>query len=355
MANIIFKIISAFLPIKNRVFFISSHDKLLENSQIIYDNLNCEKKVFICDLPHSIPKLVKLSYDIMTSKVIIIDDYSVYFAFIELKDQQKLIQLWHSCGGGMKKIGLDVPHHNPYEVFSHEQYDDFIVCSDSESEIYLSAFNINENALTKIGSPRIDLLIHNQDEYEKEFYYNYPELINKKIIIYMPTFRLDSDFSFKEDYDLKINWENLDEYLGKNNHIFLIKRHPSMLDKGINLISKEYENIIDVGDVSNYPLLVASDMLITDYSSIYSDYLLFNKPIIFYCPDLEEYSKITEFYCKIPDDLPGTFCQDYDELINAINNSNEDVDYSYHKEKILQYCDGNSTKNLLKIIDEYLQ
>lgn len=106
-----------------------------------------------------------------------------------------------------------------------------------------------------------------------------------------------------------------------------------MIDRNINLLPDEYDNIIDLGDVSNYPLLVASDLLITDYSSVYVEYLFFNKPMIFYCPDLEEYSKITESYTKIPDELPGTFCQNYEELIDAISNSKEYVDHSYYREK----------------------
>ena len=354
LGNIFFKIISTFLPIKKRIFFISSHkDKLLENSQILYDNLDCEKKVFTYNLPHSIPELIKLSYYIMTSKLIVIDDYCYYFAFIRLKEQQKLIQLWHSCGGGMKKIGLDVSEHHPYEEFSHDQYDNFIVCSDVDSKIFLSAFNIEEDVLTKIGYPRIDSLINNPSKYQKEFYDAFPDLVDKKIICFMPTFRLNVDRSFREEYDFKINWDDLNEFLNKNNSIFLIKKHPSMIDR--NILPKEYNNIIDVGDVSNYPLLAASDLLITDYSSIFVEYLLFNKPIIFYCPDLEEYSKITESYTKIPDELPGKFCQNYEELINELSNSKNGIDYSHHREKILKYCDGNSTKKLLKLIEKYLE
>lgn len=354
MINIIFKIISIFFPVKKRVLFISNHkDKLLENSQILYDNLDCEKKVCAYNLPRSKQELIKISYYIMTSKVIIIDDYSYYFVFIPLKEQQKLIQLWHSCGDGMKKMGLDAPHPHPYEKFSHEQCDNFIICSDEGAKIYTSAFNLKKEVLTKVGYPRIDLLIHNQKEYEKEFYDKYPNFINKKIILFAPTVRDTNGYS-NIDFDFEINWEDLDDFLGKNNFVFLIKRHPTAIDNNLKIIKKEYTNIIDIGDVSNYPLLAASDLLVTDYSGIYIDYLLFSKPIIFYGPDLEDYLKIFDPYCKIPDDLPGTFCQNYEELINAISTQHETVDYLYHIEKRLKYCDGNSTNKLLKIIDGYL-
>lgn len=355
--NIIFKIVSTFLPVKERVFFISSlKDKLWDSSQLIYDNLDCEKKVFTWNLPHSLKDLIKLSYYIMTSKVIIIDNTNIYFAYIRLKKQQKLIHVGHGCCGPVKKLAMDRSSYNPHEQFCNDQYDDFLVASDSAAEYYASAYGINKESFTKIGHPCIDLLIHNQKKYEKEFYEKYPNLINKEIIIYMPTFRLTLDNNnYLEGYDFGIDWDALDKWLDGTNYVFLIKRHPVMLQNNIEIITKKYNNIIDDINIPNYSLMVASDLLITDYSSVFQEYLLLNKPIIFHCPDLEEYSKYTGLYCKIPDDFPGTFCQNYEELINAISSPRRNMDYSYYKNKFVKYCDGNSTKNVLKIIEGYLE
>ncbi len=354
--NIFFKFISLFLPIRKRVFFIGSfRDKLIMNTQLVYDNLDCEKRVFTWNLPHSILELIEISYYILTSKVIVVDNNNPYFAFIRLKEQQKLIQLWHACGP-IKKLGFDRPNYSPYELFCNDQYDDFIVSSDIECKNFGSAYNIKEEAFTKIGYPSIDLLIHNQETYENEFFEKYPDLSNKKIIIYMPTFRLTNDYSgYLRGYDYDIYWDDLDEYLGQNNCVFLIKRHPVMLENDIEIITKQYNNIIDVDNISNFALLVASDLLITDYSGIFNEYLILNKPVIFYCPDLDEYLKYTGLYFNIPTDFPGKFCQNYAELKNVISNQEEDVDYSEYREKFLKYCDGNSTKNLIKIIEGYLE
>lgn len=354
--NIIFKIISIFLPVKKRVFFISSlKNKLWDSSQVIYDNLDCEKKVYYWNVPHSIKDLIKLSFYIMTSKVIIIDNTNIYFAFIKLKKQQKLIHVGHGCCGPVKKLAMDRKNYNPYEKFCNNQYDDFLVASDSASEYYASAYGIKKESFTKIGHPCTDLLIHNKNEYKNEFYEEYPDLINKKIIVYMPTFRLDDDNDdYLRDYNFGVDWDKLDKCLDGTNYMFIIKRHPVMIQNNIKIITKEYNNIVDVVNISSYSLMVVSDLLITDYSSIFQEYLLLDKPIIFYCPDLEEYSKSTGFYLKIPDDLPGIFCQNHEELINALSNSKEAIDYSVYKEKFVKYCDGNSTKNVLKIIEEYL-
>lgn len=354
--NIIFKFISFFLPVKKRVFFISSlKNKLWDSSQRVYDNLDCEKKVFYWNLPHSIKDLIKLSYYIMTSKVIVVDNTNIYFAFIRIKKQQKLIHVGHGCCGPLKKLGMDRPSYNPYEKYCNDQYDNFLVASETTAQYYASAYGIKKEAFTKIGHPCTDLLINNQMEYEQKFYDKYPNLIDKNIIVYMPTFRLNSNEGYLTDYDYEIDWDALDNYLEGTNYIFLIKRHPVMIQNDIKIIKKNYNNIIDIVNIHSYSLMVVSDLLITDYSSIFQEYLLLDKPIIFYCPDFEIYSKSTGFYSKIPEDLPGAFCQNYKELINAIEDLNGNIDYSDYKEKYVKYCDGHSTENLLKIINEYLE
>lgn len=356
LGNIFFKCISKFLPIKKRVFFIGSFKgKLIDNMQWVYDNLDCEKKVFTWNLPHSMSDLIKLFYYILTSKVIIVDNINPYFSYIKLKEQQKLIQLWHACGP-IKKLGLDRPIHIPHEILSNDQYDDFIVSSDFECKNFGSAYNIKEEAFTKTGYPIMDLLINDQESYEKEFFDKFPDFIGKKIIIFLPTFRLTNDYSdYLRDYDYDICWDDLDKYLNENNSVFLIKRHPAMLQNDIKIIPENFDNIVEVENISNFALLVASDLLITDYSGIFNEYLLLNKPVIFYCPDLEEYLKYTGLYFDIAEDFPGTFCQNYVELKNAISNQEADVDYSEYRGKFMTYCDGKSTEKLLKIIEGYLE
>lgn len=356
LVNIILQFIAIFLPIKRRVFFISSlKNDLTESCQVIYDNLDCEKKIFYWNLPHSISDLIRISYYTMTSKVIIEDNTNIYFAYLTLKEQQKLIFIWHGTGS-IKKLGMDRPSYNFHEELCNDQYDNVIVASDKECEIFHSAYNIKEDTFTKIGYPSMDLLIHNQIDFKNEFFEKYPSLINKKIVIYLPTFRLTNDCDgYLYGYDYEIDWDDLNDWLSKNNCVFLIKRHPVMLENNIDIITKEYDNIIDVEGISNFSLLVASDLLITDYSTIFNEYLLLDKPIILYCPDLEDYLNSTGLYYKIPDELPGVFCQNYEELKSAIINLNDIVDYSYFKEKNMKYCDGNSTKNLLKIINGYLE
>ena len=114
------------------------------------------------------------------------------------------------------------------------------------------------------------------------------------------------------------------------------------------------KNIIDVIEFSYFPMIVASNVLITDFSSVFFDYLLLDKPIIFYCPDSEEYLEKNGIYLKFPDDLPGDYCQTFDELLNSLTNVNEAIDYSEFKKRYMSACDGKSTQKVSKLIEDYL-
>ena len=97
-----------------------------------------------------------------------------------------------------------------------------------------------------------------------------------------------------------------------------------------------------------------TDILITDFSSVFFDYLLLDKPIIFYCPDAKEYLEKHGVYLKFPEDLPGDYCQNFDELIDTLKNGQKDIDYSEFKKRYMESCDGHSTQRVVELIEGYL-
>ncbi|MCM1544540.1 MAG: bifunctional glycosyltransferase family 2 protein/CDP-glycerol:glycerophosphate glycerophosphotransferase, partial [Ruminococcus sp.] len=98
------------MRIKNRAFFytIRSNGKLLENSRFVYDGCKCSKVVFAKMLPHSFVDACKVKMYMLTSKVIVTDDYLKYLRSVRLRDGQKVIQIWHASGA-FKRFGLDAP------------------------------------------------------------------------------------------------------------------------------------------------------------------------------------------------------------------------------------------------------
>ena len=112
-------------------------------------------------------------------------------------------------------------------------------------------------------------------------------------------------------------------------------------------------------DVSSYPdineLYIASDILVTDYSSVFFDCAILERPIIFYMYDLEEYaSELRGLYLSL-DELPGPVVRDEDTLINEIRTADEwkaDETYKNFVRRFDPYEDGDSSKRVLDRIIE---
>ena len=352
--NSIYKIFSSILPVKRRVLFLGSprNETLMENDQLVYDALTCDKKVIIKPMPHHLWDIIYISFFIMTSKVIVLDDNYRYFAYIPLKNNQKLVQLWHGPGA-FKKVALALPNHHLIEEYTHGQYDAFIISSPYVADHFENCFNLSPETIKPLGYPLSDLLINNQTELKQEFLDNFPELENKNVILYLPTYRRYEHMDLL-DFDYEIDWGQLNKYLTETNSVFLVKRHPLQIHNKIEFVPKDYKRIIDLGDVSYLSLMVGADVFITDYSSAFFDYLLLDKPIIFYCTDSEEYLSKNGIYLKFPEDLPGHYCTTFNELLYTLKNLEKEIDYKKFKDKYMKSCDGHSTEKVVNLIMEYL-
>ena len=141
-----------------------------------------------------------------------------------------------------------------------------------------------------------------------------------KIVYYMPTFR-DSEVKFFEVMDL----EKFQQFLKKDNILFCVKLHPkSKLRKEFaHVIGSGFENILLVDAVSDpYVILKMADVLVTDYSSVYFDFLLLDRPVIFFDYDMEEYiTKSREMYFDYEEMTPGEKTEMMEGLIGAIGNA----------------------------------
>lgn len=341
------------LPLQNRVLFytIRADGKLLDNAAAVYDALKAKKVVFARKLPHSNTAKLAAYYYLLTSKVIVTDDYVRYLRAVKLRKEQKVFQIWHACGA-FKKFGLDAPSKlSPErERASHSQYSAVAVTSQSCRKHYASAFGIDESLCLPTGLPRTDKLINEKENIRKEFYRSHPELENKKIYLYCPTFR-EVDGS-RVVYDPKIDWNELNSRLN-DDEVFVIRRHPMM---DYPLFDGQTQRIADMSQESTLALIAASDVLITDYSSVIYDACLLCVPIVFYCPDIKEYER--GFYLKFPDELPGEMVCNARELPNAIRNAKENPPAERIEKFIngqMNACDGNATKRVVKIIEDWLK
>lgn len=356
VSRIVFFIFSH-LKVKNRVFFytIRSDEKLLENLDCVYQACDAKKVVFAKMLPHSLKDIFRVKYYMLTSKVIVTDDYMKYLRTVNLRKEQKVVQLWHASGA-FKRFGLDAPSRlsRMEEYRTHSQYSDVCVSSEYVRQFYAHAFGIDIDTVKAIGSPRTDKILDKErlKDDRKQLIMRHPLLKDKKVYLYLPTFR-EQDGAVT-DFDTQIDWYKLNEEL-EDDEVFIISRHPVM--KKPFFKDAFYSRVKDYTFEPTTALLSVADVVITDYSSIIFDASLLNMPMVFYCPDYDIYER--DFYLDYEKDLPGDIAFNYAQLMEKIRNAKTD---EKQKEKLALFrerevgsCDGNSTQRAVSIITNYLK
>lgn len=305
----------------------------------------------------------------LCGKVYLFDNYSKDINFWQSGGAMK-VNLWH--GIPLKKI----QHDNVFDKFRHpkniwEKLRNFprnisdekpnhyvLTTSENLREIFSSAFK-TKNVLVS-GYPRNQVLISDdiKNVYLDEEKRDRKKIIsflnkknngkNKRMIFYMPTFR-ESETLFFENFDKN----DFQKFLAENTLLFCIKLHPkSKLNEEFKNIQSE--NIVVINkDADSYVFLKLADVLITDYSSIYFDYLLLDRPIIFFAYDLKEYlNDSRKMYFDYDEFTPGEKVWDYQGLKNSIakiieNNGDYQNRYSDFRKKIMKKVfDENNLKNM---------
>ena len=244
------------------------------------------------------------------------------FNDIDISKRQVHINLWH--GMPLKNIGyLDNNSRVPKSNF-------VIATSKFFQEIMSKAFLIEKENVLITGQPRNDFLLSKK--------YNLQDLVNKKstdfdkTILWMPTYRKsiigdirkDGESNKMNDFFEEKNLLKLNEFFLSIKSICFIKLHPmDYLDVNdfitfSNIVFLNNSSFEEKG-ISLYSVLQKTDLLLTDFSSIYIDYLLLNKPIAFLISDFEQYSNSRGFVFKNPKEfMPGEIITNRDELIPFI-------------------------------------
>lgn len=341
------------LPVKNRILFytIRSNNSLGDNSKALFDALDCKKTVFAHKLPHSNIQKVIAYYKIITSKVIVTDDYCRYMRVVKLREGQKLFQIWHGCGA-FKCFALDADTDltKQQEISVHSQYSAVAVTSEKAKKVFAGAFGIDEEKCLVIGIPSTDYSVNCKDEIRNEILSKYDFLRDKTIYLYCPTFR-EKD-GIRTVFDPQIDWDALSSQLGKN-EIFIISKHPHA---DYNFLNKTYDNIIEFHGESTLRLTAVSDVVITDYSSSVHDAVLLGIPCVFYCPDFDTYER--NMYISFPEDLPGEMVTDWHSLLTAVRNAKEkppEERIEKFRLEQLSACDGHSTQRAAGLIKGWLE
>ncbi len=272
----------------------------------------------------------------------------------------KVVNFWHGASG-IKKCNLDSKsigfNKNSIQYYIYNllkcKEDYFTVNSKYEGQCRKSAFEITDDKLVYLSSPRLDILykdISNAEIFMEKDFNTIKKLKDsgKKIFIYMPTFR-----DTGKDISSWVESDNLKNVLKEHNAIMVCKLHPS----DVNSIKSASDEIYVMDNSSDiYPVLKYSNGLITDYSSVYMDYLHLDKPIIHHIPDLKEYeTQCRGFYRPFNTLVAGKITTANDEIINAIVEILENCDnYKDLRKKMLDemfiFQDENNCKRIVEFI-----
>jgi len=291
-----------------------------------------------------------------------------------LSHRAKKVQLWH--GIPLKKIGMLIPkvakcHNSPagrlYNAIRGKNHIHDLFVSTSEfftSNVFAKAMRAKK--IIETGYPRNDVFFKEQlDEYDLiEADVKSISRINKlrrdgfKAVLYAPTYGDPVGNAIKSG---PLNLNELSQFAKKHKLIFVLKFHPS-----IHCVDefKSFDNIIIYDRTKDIqPLLKVSDILITDYSSVYMDYLLLDRPIIFFPYNYKEYMEVQGGLLFDYDSMtPGPKCYSLDQLQESLINCvvNQTDEFSEKRKEIrklaFKYQDGKASERIWDFIrKEYLK
>lgn len=344
---------------KNRITFISlEHVNLSKDFKLIYDRLNEKNKYELRTILFKFKPsfwgnimygytCIRQLFLIESSHLVIIDYNNFVVSKFPHRHRVKVLQLWHATGA-LKKFGNDVKR--DYRV---KNYDYTIVNSDFLKPVFARAFNLSESQVMVTGIPNEDKIFDQNflKQTKQRLLEKYPILKNKKVVTYAPTFRGRISTHLRESLiDLeKVHQELTDDYL------IIYKSHPLISDSKY----EKNERVLFIRDEAISSLFCVTDILVTDYSAIAIDWMVFDKPIIAYSPDLRNYSHKPGFIFDYEKEFPGPITQNEEELVWAIKSVNKnDTDNRLKRKKFTdkmnKFNDGKSTARVLDLIESIM-
>lgn len=346
-------------------FFSARREEISGNFEFVYNILKEDKNLDINFLfnTKSFRYMTRKEIDdfaeaCATSKVIILDEFTPQIHLIDIKPETKIVQLWHACGAfktfGFTRLGK--PKGSPQPTRMHRNYDYVTVSSEYCKKCHSEGFGIATKNVVPTGIARTDIFFDEEYKanFRKKFYKEYPNLKDKKIILFAPTFRGDLKSSARYPMELFDIGEVCDT-LGED-YAVIIKHHPFITEQ--HPIPEEYKDrVIDLSESTEInDLLFISDVIISDYSSLVFEASLLNIPMLFYAFDLQAYIKSRDFYFDFKLYIPGKICTNLYTLLQAIKEEDFETEkIERFKNMFFDDLDGKSSQRIADLIYKCLE
>lgn len=350
--NVIYFILKL-LPIQNKVVMLSRQSNTSNlDFNLLKDEFkrqdNSIKVIILCKkLEENLLNKIKYCFHILqsmyhlaTSKIAIVDTYSICISMLKHKKNLKIMQIWHSLGA-IKKFGyqaIGTVEGRNQEISNllnmHKNYTYITCASKVTKEFYSEAFNTPKEKIVVLGMPRIDKILSIKDNKNEEFIHQYPEFKNKEIILYVPTFRKEKNVKVDE----------LIKRIDEEKYQLIIKLHP--LDA--NQVEEKYT--VDE-KYDTFTLMQIASYIITDYSAASIEASLLDKPLFFYLYDINEYKENRGLNVNLFNEMPFSTSENIDNIIRKIENKEYDYkELEEFKNKYVETADMENTKRIVEFL-----
>ncbi|WP_179206814.1 CDP-glycerol glycerophosphotransferase family protein [Microbacterium esteraromaticum] len=337
---------------RNRVLFLSdSHDGFVGNMLFLRDAMLREDSnaeiigVFKSSLSsrRSLRDVLRLPYLIATSAVIVLDDFYPLIYRFRIRDGARLVQIWHAAGAfkqvGHSRAGLPGGPTPGSEI--HRNYTDAVVSSAGIVDDYAEAFGIPAERVHAWGMPRSDAFFEEQTIKAARASVRARLGIgaSERFVLYAPTFRGNGQRSAVTAPEA--DWESIARTLGDGWRLG-VRQHPFVTSGPLPA------GVVDAAaEPDMNELLMAADVLVTDYSSSIFEYALLRRPVVFFVPDLDDYEAARSFYRPFDDYAIGPVVRSADDLAAAIRTA--EVDETRLSTFLEEFCgslDGRSSERI---------
>jgi CDP-glycerol glycerophosphotransferase len=266
------------------------------------------------------------------------------------RPQTTYIQTWH--GSAYKLMGVDAPETKRGTRAQRarlqemvDRFDHFLIRSEQDAHTLVKGLGVRAD-LIRSGYPRNDALINREDPAALRKKLKLTD--GRKVVLYAPTFRTDPNGRPQKRLEMPFDLERFAHELGET-HVLLVRPHYLSTVVVPPSLSGTVRNVADVDDVTS--LLLLTDTLVTDYSSIMFDYALLDRPMVFFAPDLDEYVRSRGAYFDLKEHAPGPVVAEPDELFAALRDLDRDTYAKQRRafvERFGEYDQGTAAKQVVE-------
>jgi len=298
--------------------------------------------------------------EIASSRFVFVDDASIILSSIPLREETTVINLWHACGA-FKKFGRSTATKifgsSAKELDKYPNYANLDLVTVSSPEVvwaYEEAMNLPEGIVKALGISRTDCFYDQAfvDSRKEKLYDVMPQARGKKVILYAPTFRGRVSTATSPD---EIDFIRMKENFGED-HVLVCKLHPFVKEHPvIPDEASDFAMDVEGTGLTIEDLLCSADICISDYSSLVFEYSLFEKPMIFYAYDYDDYCDWRGFYYDYSEFTPGPIVKTQEELMEAIRDCDDHFNPALvkaFKKKFMESCDGHATERIMAYMKE---